>query len=152
MNEPKSSTKKLKQFHKLSMWGENIPKVAVEGEKVSIKFFTKNIVDTIFSGGELALKYFPADIGITFFHEQTVTISKIINPNSEITGLLKDMVPLSSGYTFFIIEKFHAIDDKEIIVCESDEKECYPKKSRVQIFHKVRAQTHEEISQKKQFG
>ena len=59
------------------------------------------------------------------------------------------LIPIASGYTMYCIVGAMAKDNMPIHVWEKNNKQCFPLQGReAQVFHSVRAQTHEEISQR----
>ena len=135
--------------HKLLITGENKPEVATEGEKVSVKFFVRNTGETTFPGGEITMRFFPAVLGDSAYVKETLVIDDSIEPNTDTPIGGGDVIPMASGYTLFIIENARAKDGIPVQVFESNKQQCFPRRgSKAQVFHSVRAQTHEEISQR----
>jgi len=138
------------KIHKLLIRGENKPRVGTEGEKVKIEFFIKNIGDFTFPGGELGTYYFPVALGSTNTKIRgTIRITEKIEPNEQVHITAGEIIPIASGYTMFLIEDTKAIDNIPVHVWEINNIQCFPYKGReAQVFHSIRAQTHEEISQR----
>jgi hypothetical protein len=145
-----SEMTKQKGVHKLLIRGENKPRLATEGEKVKIEFYFKNIGDFTFPGGELLIYYFPVALGSTNTKIRgTIKITKRIEQNEELRIPAGEIIPIASGYTMFLIEDAKAIDKAPVHILEINNQQCFPHKGReAQVFHSVRAQTHEEISQR----
>jgi hypothetical protein len=137
------------KIHKLLITAKNKPEVATEGEKVLVKFFVRNTGETTFPGGEIAIRFFPAVLGDNAYVHETLVIDDSIEPNIETPIGGGEVIPMASGYTLFIIENASATDEIPVQVFEANKQLCFPRVgSKAQVFHSVRAQTHEEVSQR----
>ena len=140
---------KQKEVHKLLIRGENKPKLATEGKESKINFFVKNMGDITFPGGELNIIYFPVVLSDKAQIRETIRITEKIESNMEIFVGSGGLIPIASGYTMYCIVGAIAKDNIPIHVWEKNNKQCFPLQGReAQVFHSVRAQTHEEISQR----
>lgn len=140
---------KPKAVHKLLIRGENKPRLATEGKEAKVNFFIKNIGNHTFPGGELTILFFPVALGDKAGFKETLNITQKIEPNTETFVGSGGIIPIASGYTMFCILSATTKDNFPIIIWEKNNKQCYPNEGReAQVFHSIRAQTHEEISQR----
>jgi hypothetical protein len=135
--------------HKLSIRAIT-PKLATEGEEFTVTYIVKNIGSTIFPGGNLLIQLtWPAIQGTIV--TDPIAINTPLSLGSEFSSNKQKHTPLTAGYTFFTVINATATDGKPLEVCLPDGRQLWPTlvSNANQLFHAVRARTHEEISQRK---
>lgn len=136
--------------YRLQIRGENNPKVATEAEKVTVSYFVKNIGENSFPGGELTIKNFSLAAGENTYVKEKLPIIKPIEPNSELLCGSSTLFPWASGYTMFNIVDATAVDKVPVQVYETNRNLCFPRtEDGAYVFHSVRAQSHEEKTDRK---
>jgi hypothetical protein len=138
------------QIHKLCIRAEHEPRVATEGEDVTVNYFIKNIGNSVFPGGTLTIQILWPSMGKALFIEEPLEISKPIEPNSELRVEARKLTAYTAGYTVFFIVGAIAFDKAPVQVSMVGGNVCFPlsKTGSGYSFHVIRAQTHEEISQR----
>jgi hypothetical protein len=134
--------------HKLSIRAIT-PKLATEGEEFAVTYVVKNIGSTIFHGGNLLIQLTWPSIPGTIVTDP-ITIYSSIFSGSEFSSLEQKHTPLTAGYTFFTVNNATAIDGEPVEVFLPDGHRLWPTllPNANQLFHAVRARSHEEISQR----
>jgi hypothetical protein len=136
--------------------GISTPRVVTEGETFDIIYKVKNIGNTTFPGGRIAVELSWSSLNEKVY--QVIKIGEQLPPNGETKPISHNQAPLTPGYTWFYVADASASDGKPVEVYKNSETPLWPHRQislgemSVQFrqpLHAVRARTHEEISQQR---
>lgn len=140
------------QIHMLRIRAEHKPRVATEGEEFIVNYFAKNIGAKSFPGGTITVRVSWPSLGQNVIDTDVLEIDKPIAPNVELFCGSRKYTPMTSGYSLFNIIHATAYDQSPVSVYDSSGERCLPPEGGergIPVVYSVRAQTHEEISQRK---
>lgn len=134
--------------HKLNIRAVT-PKLSTEGEEFTVTYVVRNVGSTVFPGGNIQIQLTWPSLPNTVVTDP-IAINSSLSSGSEFISYKQKHTPLVAGYTFFTVGNAAASDGKPVEVYLPDGRQLWPAlvANANQLFHAVRARTHEEISQR----